>query len=357
LLSQPQWYDIIVPHFPVCLVLASAAFLGLASCPRRSVFRDAAPPRIERPVLFDTPEADCILARMSVFPPDNPWNEDVSRLPVDPDSESIIATIGADEHLDFNFDMNFVIVPPNQRRVPVVVTKYRKESDSGPFPVPDEAPIENWPLARNEDTAALPRPGQTLSAFQREGPGDRHLIIVDPAAGLLHEFWQAHRTPQGWQASQASTFDLTTNATRPAGWTSADAAGLPIFPAVVRYGEVAHGRVRHALRVTVAKSRRAFVYPATHFASLSDDPHLPRMGERLRLKADFDVSSFPPHARAVLEALKRYGMLVADNGGNWRVSIAPDRRFEGLQSLRQVHGCDFEVVVPTGPREGPRQHD
>ncbi|MFT3774466.1 MAG: hypothetical protein QM820_54605 [Minicystis sp.] len=292
---------------------------------------------------------------MRVFPADNPWNEDISALPVHPDSAAIIASMGADDPLDFNLDMNFVIVPPDQPRVPVRVTAYPRESDPGPFPIPDEAPIENWPLSRNEDTAALPRPGQTLAQFQQEGPGDRHLIIVDPARGLFHEFWQAHRTPHGWQASQASTFDLTTNALRPAGWTSADAAGLPIFPAIPRYDEVARGQIRHALRVTAARTRRAFVYPATHFASPSNNPHLPRMGERLRLKASFDVSRFPPHARAVLEALKRYGMFVADNGGNWRISIAPDRRFTGLESLLQVHGHDFEIIIPTGPNDGPRR--
>ncbi len=194
----------------------------------------------------------------------------------------------------------------------------------------------------------------TLEQFQREGTGDRHLILVDPGNQRIHEFWQARLTDAGWEASQASTFDLSSNRLRPERWTSSDAAGLPVFPAVVRYDEVARGVVRHAMRVTVRRTRRAYVYPATHFASALTDSHLPRMGERLRLRKDFDTSGFPPHARAVLEGLKRYGMFVADNGSEWLMSIAPDRRFQGLESLSRVKGSDFEVIVPTGPTEGPR---
>jgi hypothetical protein len=302
------------------------------------------PPAITAPVLFDTPEADAILTTLQVFPPDNPWNEKIADRPVDPMSEAIVRSIGRDLPLGFNLDMNFVIVPPSQKRVPVRVLLYPKQSDPGPFPIPDSAPIENWPLTHNEDVGALPKPGMTLAQFQREGSGDRHLIVVDPRSGRLHEFWQARRTDQGWQASQASTFDLTSNRLRPERWTSADAAGLPIFPAVVRYDEVARGLVRHAMRVTVRRTRRAYVYPARHFASEHADPSLPRMGERLRLRRDFDVTSFPPHARAILRGLQEYGMLVADNGAPWLLSIAPDRRIQGLDSLARVKGSDFEVV-------------
>jgi hypothetical protein len=316
---------------------------------RPSVFGRDPPPRIDHPVPFGTPEADAILERMQVFPPASPWNQDVSALPVHPDSDAIIASIGADDHLDYNLDMGFVIVPPDQARVPVAVTLYPSESDPGPFPVPEEAPIENWPLARNEDTSALPRPGMTLADFQRTGKGDRHLLVVDPVGGWLHEFWQARRTERGWRSSQASTFDLTSLGLRPDGWTSADAAGLPIFPAVVRYDDVKRGLVRHAMRVTVPRSRRSYIPPATHQAGHADDPRLPRMGERIRLRRGFDVSSFPPHARAVLEGLKRYGMFVADNGAAWRLSISPDERIQGLDALLRVHGRDFEVV-DTGAR-------
>ena len=311
-------------------------------------------PRVDAPVLFDTPEADRILSAMQIFPPDNPWNEDISNRPVHPDSAAIIRSIGADAPLGYNLDMNFVIVPPDQPRVPVSVTMYPDESDPGPFPIPANAPIENWPMSRNEDRGALPKPGLTLDQFQREGTGDRHLIVVDPGNGRLDEFWQARRTDAGWEASQASTFDLTSNQLRPEGWTSADAAGLPIFPAIVRYDEVAHGMVKHAMRVTVRRTRREYVYPARHFASSYTERNLPRMGERLRLRKDFDTSRFPPDVRAILEGLKRYGMFVADNGSDWLMSIAPDRRFQGLESLARVKGRDFEVVVPTGPDEGPR---
>jgi hypothetical protein len=312
------------------------------------------PPPVIHPLLFDTPEADRVLEALRIFPPTDPWHEDISSRPVAPSSDAIVRAIGAGLPLGYNLDMNFVIVPASQPRVPVRVTMYPQESDPGPFPIPDNAPIENWPLAHNEDRGALPGPGVALAEFQRHGTGDRHLIVVDPGNGRFHEFWQARLTDGGWEASQASTFDLRTNKLRPEGWTSSDAAGLPIFPSIVRYDEVARGHIDHALRVTVRRTRRAYVYPARHFASARTDPTLPRMGERLRLRRDFDVSGFPPHARAILEALKTYGMFVADNGNNWLLSIAPDRRIRGLETLSRVKGSDFEVVVPTGPDEGPR---
>ena len=300
----------------------------------------------DKPVLFDSAEADSILAALQVFPLNNPWNEDVSQLSAVSNSQAIIASIGADKPLDFNLDMNFVLVPPNQPRVPVKITLYPGESDPGPFPVPDIMPIENWPLRRNEDTGALPRPDSTLDDLQRHGTGDRHGIVVDPVNGMLYEFYQARKTSSGWEAAQASVFDLKSNRMRPEGWTSADAAGLPAFPAVVRYDECKREMVRHALRVTVRKTRRAYVYPARHFASSHEDANLPRMGERLRLRRDFDISAFPPHAQAILRGLKKHGMFVADNGKDWLISVAPDRRLEGLETLNRVKGSDFEVVVP-----------
>jgi hypothetical protein len=304
---------------------------------------------LDKPVSFDSAEADRILAALRVFPPDNPWNEDVSQRPLAPNSKAIIASIGVDKPLDFNLDMNFVLVPPDQPRVPVKITLYPGESDPGAFPVPDIMPIENWPLHRNEDIGALPRPKSTLDDIQRHGTGDRHGIVVDPVNGKLYEFYQARRTSSGWEAAQASVFDLKSNRMRPEGWTSADAAGLPVFPAVVRYDECKRGTVSHALRVTVRKTRRAYVYPARHFASSREDVNLPRMGERLRLRRDFDISSFPPHAQAILKGLKKHGMFVADNGKDWLISVAPDRRLEGLESLNRVKGSDFEVVVPSSP--------
>jgi hypothetical protein len=306
-------------------------------------------PAITKPVLFDTPEADAILAALQVFPPDNAWNQDVSGLPVLKNSDAMIAGIGAGKPLEYNLDMGFVIVPADQKRVDVKILDYPDESDPGPFPLPDNAPIENWPLTRNENTKAVPRPGQTLEQFQREAEGDRHVILVDPVNGKFHEFWQAKRTDAGWQASNSVTWNLRTGALRPERWTSADAAGLPIFPAVVRYDECARGLVEHAMRFTVRKSRRAYVLPATHWASSNRHPNLPRMGERFRLKKSFDVSGFPPHVQAILKGLQTYGMFMADNGSDWWMSIAPDRRLQGLEALHRVKGSDFEVV-DTGAR-------
>jgi hypothetical protein len=293
------------------------------------VLADGRPPlpRITAPILFDTPEADAVLAALQVFPPDNPWNQDISSLPLHPDSAKMVASIGPEKHLEYNLDMGFIIVPPNQKRVPVKLLDYPDESDPGPYPVP----------------------GQTLEQLQREGTGDRHIIVVDPVNGKLWEFWQSRKTDEGWQASNAAMFDLKTGALRKERWTSADAAGLPIFPAVVRYDECERGIVGHAMRFTVRKTRRAYVLPATHWASQSRDPAHPRMGERFRLRKDFDVAGFPPHVQAILKGLKKYGMFVADNGSDWYMSIAPDRRLKGLETLHRVKGSDFEVV-DTGAR-------
>jgi len=325
------------------LVAAGAAALAFSAPPRPPV------PRIAAPILFDTPEADAVLAALQVFPPDNWWNRDVSKLPVHPDSARMIAAIGPDKPLEYNLDMGFIIVPPDQKRIEVKLLDYANESDPGPFPLPDGAPIENWPLTRNENLKALPKPGQTLERFQREAEGDRHVLVVDPVNGKLHEFYGTKRTDDGWQALQASTWDLRTGALRPERWTSSDAAGLPVFPAVVRYDECARGLVEHAMRFTVRRTRRAYVLPATHWASQSRDPAHPRMGERFRLRQDFDPAGFPPHVQAILGGLKKHGMLVADNGSDWWMSIAPDRRLEGLEALHRVKGSDFEVV-DTGER-------
>lgn len=325
----------------VFVLAAMCALLGLIVIATQS---RAPLPKITQPVLFDTPEADRILAALQVFPPDNPWNQDISALPAHANSEAIIASIGKDKRIDFNLDMNFVIVPPGQPRVPVKIKDYPNESDPGPYPVPDNMPIENWPLQRNEDIGALPKPGGALDFIQRNGSGDRHGIVVDPVNGLLYEFYVARRTDAGWEAAQASIFDLKSNKMRPERWTSADAAGLPVFPAIARYDECERGMVTHAMRFTVRRTRRAYVYPARHFASRLTDENLPRMGERLRLRRDFDITGFPPHAQAILRGLKRHGMFVADNGGDWRLSIAPDRRLKGLESLTRLKGSDFEVV-------------
>jgi hypothetical protein len=302
-------------------------------------------PEITRPVMFNTPEADKIVAALQVFPPDNPWNEDVSHRPIHPASKRLIAAIGADKRLANNLDMCFILVPPDQKKVALKLLANTDESDRGPYPIPDNAPIEGWPL---DDK-------RKLEDSQRGTEDrDRHVLVVDPVNRMLYEFYQGRKTDGAWQASCEATFDLKTNKLRPDGWTSADAAGLPIFPAVVRYDECERGMVEHAMRFTVRRTRRAYVYPATHYASRLTDETLPRMGERFRLRQDFDVSGFSPHARAILKGLKKYGMFVADNGLDWRLSVAPDARIKGLDELRKVKGSDFEVVQPTGPDEGPR---
>jgi hypothetical protein len=300
-------------------------------------------PAITRPVSFDTPEADAILSALEVFPPDNPWNLVVEDWPVHPDSQRIVASVGADKPFRTNYDMGFVLVPPNQRRVDVRITEYAAESDKGPFPVPDNTPIEHWPVGYRGKNVTL----QDVQRNVLQEKGDRHAIVVDPTNRLLYEFGQLFRTGAGWQALQASVFDLKSNRLRPDGWTSADAAGLPIFPAVVRHDELQRGLVEHAMRVTVQRTRRAYVYPATHFASRLTDDNLPRMGERLRLRRDFDVSGFSPAAQAILKGLKKYGMFVADNGIEWAISVAPDPRIPELHvEMRKVKGSDFEVVQP-----------
>ncbi|NDD31576.1 MAG: hypothetical protein EB084_25275, partial [Proteobacteria bacterium] len=237
------------------------------------------------------------------FPDDNPWNQRVDGLAVDPRSDDIIRRIGANAplHADFGaswdggpFGIPYVVVPSGQPRVPVVFNEYGDESDPGPYPIPPDAPVEKG--------------------------SDRHVLVVDPSHQKLYELYHAERRrgPNGvvrWAAGSGAVFDLSSNRLRPSGWTSADAAGLPIFPGLARYDEVVGQReIRHALRFTVSHTRRAYLPPATHFASSDADALLPPMGMRVRLKRSFDVSGYPSQARVVLVALQRYGMIVADNG-------------------------------------------
>ena len=309
--------------------------------------RKAKMPKIDKPISFDTPEADAILAALEVFPEDNPWNLVVSDWPLHPKSKDIVASIGGNKPLRYNTDMGFVLVPPNQKKVAVKLTDYPDESDKGPYPVPDNAPIEGWPAYYQRDDKLK---NLTLDDVQRDKlgqGGDRHMIVVDPTNRMLYEFFVAKKTNAGWQAGCAAIFDLKSNTLRPDGWTSADAAGLPIFPAVVRYDELKRGAIEHAMRVTVRNTRKAYVYPATHFASRRTEEDLPRMGERIRLRKDFDTSKFSGEVKVILEGLKKYGMLVADNGIDWALSCTPDPRIPVLhEELRKVKGSDFEVVVP-----------
>ncbi|HUT37637.1 MAG TPA: hypothetical protein VNE39_29420 [Planctomycetota bacterium] len=325
-----------VGNLPVDLLIGGAP---PAAAPRKR----PPMPAITQPVLFNTPEADRIMEALQIFPPDNPWNEDISGRPVHPNSKNIIASCNAERWVWFNLDMGYVIVPPNQKKLPVKITAYPGESDKGPFPIPDNAPIEGWPVYGGE-----------LEKLQREGRGDRHVLVVDPVNGMLYEFYAGRRTDAGWEAAQSSVFDLKSNKMRPAGWTSSDAAGLPVFPAAIRFEECERGMVEHAMRVTFRRTRREYVYPATHVASRHTSPNVPRMGERLRLRKDFDTSGFSKHPKAILEGLKKYGMYCADNGMDWLISITPDSRLKNLEELKRVKGKDFEVIVPTGPNEGPR---
>jgi hypothetical protein len=305
-------------------------------------------PKVTAPVSFDTPEADAIVSALEIFPPDNPWNLLVADWPVHPNSAKLVAAVGAGKFLRANDDMAYVIVPPDQARVPVKLVSYAGESDPGPYPVPPTVPIEGWPsnYQRNSKTKDL-----TLDDVQRDKlkqGGDRHAIVLDPTNRMLYEFYTLKKTEDGsWQAACAAIFDLKSNKLRPDGWTSTDAAGLPLFPAIVRYDELKRGVIDHPLRVTIPRSRKAYVYPATHHAGHARDENLPRMGERFRLRKDFDVSKFGPEVRVILTALQRYGMIVADNGISWAVSIAPDPRIPVLhEELRRVKGSDFEAITP-----------
>ena len=278
--------------------------------------------------------------RCPVFPADNPWNRRVDMLPVAPGSDAIIRAIGLDDHAHADFGSGrwqgapigipVTVVGRNQRKVTVGFV-YASESDRGPYPIPPNVRIE--------------------------GGSDRHAVIVDRDACRLYELYALERRGGRWHAGSGAIWSLRSNRLRPAGWTSADAAGLPILPGLVRYEEVARGRIEHALRFTVARTRRAYVYPARHFASDETDPTLPPMGLRVRLRAGFDTSPFPRQARIVLEALKRYGMILADNGSDWYVSGAPDRRWrnDDLHTLHRVRGRDFEVVDARSLR--PRKSD
>lgn len=322
-------------------------------------------PVVTAPTLFNTPAADAVVAAMQIMPRDNPWNEDISRRPVHTDSDAIIAQITSDlapnrRTLRPFYEMNFVLVPDNQPRVTIPFFNYPEESDldggtypNGNYPIPANLPIETWPRG----TGNL-----TLQQWQQDvnnTGGDRHAIIVAPGAGSIWETWLTKLTGSGWQASNGAKFNLNSNALRPAGWTSGDAAGLPMFPAIVRYDECQRGMVEHALRIVVAKSRREFIYPATHYASSipSTSTSYPAMGQRVRLKASFTIpDNWTIEEKAVLRALKKYGALVADNGNFFSISVCPDDRFapNAFDHLSTIAISNFEVVQTTGPAEGPR---
>jgi hypothetical protein len=274
-----------------------------------------------------------------LFPSDNAWNEDISNAPVDPNSDNIIAGIGLTTglHPDFGTVWNgapngipYIVVDGNQTPVPINFTAFGSQSDPGPYPVPPAAPIEGGPNAT----------------------GDRHVLVIDRDNWKLYEMYRAFPINNGvsWNADSGAVFDLNSNALRPAGWTSADAAGLPIFPGLVRYDEVFEQQeIKHAIRFTAQITRRAYVAPARHWASTNTSVDRPPMGMRVRLKASVDISGFSPAMQVILRALKKYGLILADNGSNWYMSGAPDPRWndDELNTLKNIKGSQFEVIQMT----------
>lgn len=272
------------------------------------------------------------LGGCSMFPVDNAWNTPIDSAPLRARSAQTIAkiqAIGGDFlHPDFGenptYGIPFVVVPPTQPLVPIVYTDAGDESDPGPFPVPLDAPVESG--------------------------SDRHVLVLQQGACRLYELYAAARSGGGWSAYSGAMFDLNSNALRPLGWTSADAAGLPILAGLVRYDEVAAGVISHAIRVTFVSTQRAYILPATHVASSDTNIDLPPMGLRLRLKAGFDISGLTGQARVIATAFKKYGLIVADNGSNWFFSGAPDPGWNDneLNQLKGIPGTAFEVA-DTGP--------
>jgi hypothetical protein len=284
------------------------------------------------PVMAQTPPT---LEGCPVFPADNVWNTPIDQLPVDPRSAAYIANIGQDRavHPDFGsglwegvpIGIPYNVVPGTQPKV-TISFEYEDESDSGPYPIPPDPEIEG-----GDDST-----------------GDRHVVVLDKDNCLLYETWSTYPQPGGsWYAGSGAVFDLQSNTLRPSGWTSADAAGLPILPGLVRYDEVAAEEIHHAIRFTAPYTRRAYVWPARHCASNLTSLNYPPMGQRFRLKANFDISGFSPEVKVILTALKRYGMILADNGGAWFVTGVPDSRWDNdmlVSELGQVKGSDFEAV-------------
>ncbi len=276
------------------------------------------------------------LSGCSIFPPSNPWNTDVSGNPVHPNSDALIDSIGRNTgmHADFGTEWQgapigipFVLVDSSTPTVPIDYTLYGDESDPGPFPIPPDAPVEGGPSS----------------------DGDRHVLVIDTDACVLYEIGGAYPVDGGarWEAGAGVAWDLAINDTHPEGCTSADAAGLPIFPGLARYEEiVTAGELNHALRFTVSSTRRAYIPPASHYASSNTDPSLPPMGMRVRMKAGYDCSTYSPEVQVLCAGFKRYGMIVADNGADWYVSGAPDPRWDddALHDIDNITGDAFEVV-------------
>ncbi len=346
-------------EYTACLAIVLPAWFSAAVFAQRinhegRILGDLPP--ITNAILFNTQEADVVVSALQVFPTDNAWNEDISYRPNITNSDAMIAQISSDllssrQTLRAFYEMNFVLIPTNQPYIPIDFFNYPDESDPSPYPIPSNMPIETWPLL----TGTL-----TLEQWQEDinnDGGDRHSIIVQPESGLVWETWLTKRVGPDWQASNGARFDMNSNALRPDGWTSADAAGLCMFGGLVRYDECQRGKVEHAIRMIVARTRRTYNYPATHYASSYTNANRPAMGQRLRLKSSYSVpAEWTDESKAVAYALKKYGGLVADNGGFLSFSVVPDDRFANgaFDDLRTLVVSDFEVVDTTGVDEGPR---
>jgi hypothetical protein len=325
-------------------------------------------PVVTVPLLFNTPQADAVVSAMQIMPRDNAWNEDISQRPLLANSAAMIARVKADlaivagrQNLRLFSEMNYVLVPDSQPAIPIHFFLYPGESDldggtvsTGLYPIPPNLPVEGWPVETGNLTNA-----EWQEDLNGSG-GDRHSIIVKPGAGLLWETWQQKRTGSVWKAANGAKWNLASNASRTAGWTSADAGGLAMFPALIRYDECQRGMVEHALRLIVKHTRAGPIYPATHQASdpYTEDPDVPAMGQRFRLKSGYQIpAGWSVQEKAVLLALKKYGAIVTDNGNFFSVSITPDDRYPEDCFSHIINNIDinnFEVIQTTAVGGGPR---
>ena len=324
------------------LFLGMVVLVGVATAVALTTYRATANPAGSDPLYLPlitkpgTPPPQ--IAGCDIFPGDHIWNTPIDDLPVHPNSANYINTIGANQglHADFGsgvwppgsnspIGIPYIDVPGSQPLVPVTFIWWPDESDDGPYPIPTNAPIEGGP----------------------DGDGDRHVIVLDRGSCMLYEMYSAFPQSNGsWEAGNGAVYDLNSYDLRPDGWTSADAAGLPILPGLVRYDEVASGEIRHAIRFTAPDTQANHLWPARHDASSLTGANYPPMGLRLRLRADFDISTYPPEIQVILQAFKTYGLILADNGSAWYISGVPDARWDNdmLHEMDDITGADFEVV-------------
>ncbi len=330
------------PNKVTLLLVGMAVLVGLGTAVALTTRRVTATPKgtdsLYLPMIVKPGTPPPQIAGCDIFPDDHIWNTPIDDLPVHANSANYINTIGASQglHADFGsgvwplgstspIGIPYIDVPGSQPLVPITFVWWPDESDDGPYPIPSNAPIEGGP----------------------DGDGDRHVIVLDRGSCTLYEMYNAF--PQGngsWEAANGAVYDLNAYDLRPDGWTSADAAGLPILPGLVRYDEVASGEIRHAIRFTAPQTQASHIWPARHDASNLTGGNYPPMGLRLRLRADFNISTYPPEIQVILQAFKTYGLILADNGSAWYISGVPDERWNNdmLHEMDDITGADFEVV-------------